>query len=95
MLQKKGLCIRDNTVLKETLKIALEVTTTDLSLVQIELLKRLANRISLDSELQITMEEVNNLKICLNIFKTSRTWYWLREDFKIGINDSLYFLSKY
>lgn len=87
--------VRDIYALKESLKVAHEVTYSDLSFFQNEAIKCFTKDISSDnSMMQLSPGLKEDLIICLNIFKTSRTWHWLKEDFKVSIEDFLYILNK-
>ena len=75
---------------KTFMEIALEVTFSILDPVTHENLKRLLNRVpnNLSSEtLTTSMEENKQLKECINAFKQSKTYYWVREDFLQELKD--------
>ena len=75
---------------KTFMEIALEVTFSKLDPVTHENLKRLLNRVpnNLSSEtLATSTEENKQLKECINAFKQSKTYYWVREDFLQEIRD--------
>ncbi|MBM7656433.1 hypothetical protein [Neobacillus cucumis] len=75
---------------KTFMEIALEVTFSILDPVTHNNVKRLLNRVpnNLSTEtLTTSMEEKNQIRECLNAFKQSRTYYWVREDFLQELKD--------
>ena len=75
---------------KTFMEIALEVTLPKLDPVTHENLKRLLKRVpnNLSTEtVTTTMEEKKQLKECIHVFKQSKTYYWVREDFLQELQD--------
>lgn len=86
--------VKDVYALKESLKVAHEVTYSDLSYFQNEAIKSFTKNITSDNPIVLLYPGLKeDLIICLNIFKTSRTWHWLKEDFKNAVNDFIYILK--
>ncbi|WP_404347879.1 hypothetical protein LG311_19020 [Sutcliffiella horikoshii] len=86
--------VKDVYALKESLKVAHEVTYSDLSFFQNEAIRSFTKNITSDSPIVLIYPNLKeDLIICLNIFKTSRTWHWLKEDFKNAVNDFIYILK--
>ncbi|WP_342515532.1 hypothetical protein [Sutcliffiella sp. FSL R7-0096] len=87
--------VRDVYALKESLKVAHEVTYSDLSFFQNQAIRSFTKNISSDNiKMKLSPSLRKDLILCLNIFKSSRTWHWLKEDFKNAVDDFIYILNK-
>lgn len=89
-MKQQEYMIKDIYGLKEALRIALEVAYCDLGVKQIESIKMFIKEINEKNKTYKISDALHkDLLICLHIFKTSKTWFWLKEDFKKTVNDFL------
>lgn len=86
-------CISNSVTLKTALKIALEVSFTDLSNYQTDNIKNFINRLP-DSihqtHLSLSTDEKIDLVLCVRYFYQSTTYRWIRGNLSNALNDLEY-----
>lgn len=73
--------------LKESIRIALEISFPDISLKQSEQIRDFINSLSCNNNVSITKETKESLLFSIRYLKCSSTWSWLREDLRNEIID--------
>lgn len=78
--------LKDPLCFKESILVSLEVFSDNRNTQLKEWAKSIPNTIS-RKNFEIPKEIEESLKACLNEFKKTKTYFWLREDFKNSLYD--------